>query len=248
MGPREELERFGIDVRVELPGVGTNLQDRYEVGVVSTVKDDFSSIQKCTFGRTPDDPCLVDWRNGKGVYTTNGAPIGIVKKSSVAEGDPDLFIFGGPANFRGYQPGYSDLATADKRHFTWAILKGHSRNRAGTVRIARNNMFSWIPGIGGKFDEEWPGPSVQTNDQVKEFVRNEAWGHHASCTCPIGADDDPMAVLDSRFRVRGTSGLRVVDASVFPYIPGFFIVVPIYMVSEKATDVILEDAGDQRHA
>jgi choline dehydrogenase len=55
-----------------------------------------------------------------------------------------------------------------------------------------------------------------------------------------------MAVLDSRFRVRRTQGLRVVDASVFPKIPGIFIVVPIYMISEKATDVILEDAGDKR--
>ena len=47
---------------------------------------------------------------------------------------------------------------------------------------------------------------------------------------------------DSRFRVIGTKGLRIVDASVFPRIPGFFIVTPIYMISEKATDVIVEDA------
>ena len=52
-----------------------------------------------------------------------------------------------------------------------------------------------------------------------------------------------MAVVDSRFRVRGTQGLRVVDASVFPRIPGFFIVTPIYMISEKASDAILADAG-----
>ena len=58
----------------------------------------------------------------------------------------------------------------------------------------------------------------------------------------IGADTDPMAVLDSRFRVRHTKALRVVDASVFPRIPGYFIVTPIYMVSEKASDVIRDDA------
>jgi choline dehydrogenase len=51
-----------------------------------------------------------------------------------------------------------------------------------------------------------------------------------------------MAVLDSRFRVRKTQALRVVDASVFPRIPGYFIVTPIYMASEKASDVIREDA------
>jgi len=87
-------------------------------------------------------------------------------------------------------------------------------------------------------------PGLDYNDigRLKEFIQNEAWGHHASCSCKIGADDDPMAVLDSRFRVRGTTGLRVVDASVFPKIPGYFIVAAIYMISEKAADVIIEDA------
>ena len=52
------------------------------------------------------------------------------------------------------------------------------------------------------------------------WVQKEAWGHHASCTWPIGADSDRMAVLDSNFRLRGVDSLRVVDASVFPRIPG----------------------------
>ena len=58
----------------------------------------------------------------------------------------------------------------------------------------------------------------------------------------MGPKDDKMAVVDSKFRVYGTKNLRVVDASVFPYIPGFFIVSAVYMISEKASDVILEDA------
>ena len=61
----------------------------------------------------------------------------------------------------------------------------------------------------------------------------EAWGHHACGTCKIGKDDDPDAVLDGDFRVRGVKNLRVVDASVFPKIPGYFIVTPTYMVSER---------------
>ena len=92
--------------------------------------------------------------------------------------------------------------------------------------------------------EEFPGKDTQTRDQLKEWVTSHAWGHHASCTCPIGADTDPMAVLDSNFRVRGTQGLRVVDASVFPRIPGFFIVSSVYMVGEKAAEVILADAAN----
>lgn len=284
IGPREELEHHGIRVRVELRGVGTNLQDRYEVGVISEVKDNFSSVDRCTFAKTSDDPCMNEWRRGMGPYTTNGAPIGIVKRSSVAQregADPDLFIFGAPAYFKGYFPGYSERGIADKKHFTWAVLKAHTKNKAGTVKLrsadprdvpeidfkyfeqggaedaqavadgitfareigrrAGDLMLDDIPLLGGKYEEQLPGQV-----DLKTFVKNEAWGHHASCTCPIGRDGDPNAVLDARFRVRGTSGLRVVDASVFPAIPGFFIVVPIYMVSEKATDVLLEDIGERR--
>ncbi len=58
----------------------------------------------------------------------------------------------------------------------------------------------------------------------------------------LGANRDALAVLDNNFRVRGTTNLRVVDASVFPYIPGFFIVTPVYMIAEKASEVILMNA------
>jgi choline dehydrogenase len=69
-------------------------------------------------------------------------------------------------------------------------------------------------------------------------VRANAWGHHASCSCSIG----PMSaggVLSSDFRVHGVTGLRVVDASVFPRIPGFFISSSVYMIGEKAADVLI---------
>ena len=99
-----------------------------------------------------------------------------------------------------------------------------------------------------------PGPVVITITQVDQpntpnanfiagidaFVQDRAWGHHASCTCAIGPREE-NGVLDKDFRVHGTRGLRVVDASVFPRIPGFFIVSAIYMIGEKAADVILAD-------
>lgn len=291
IGPKAELKKFGIDVKVDLPGVGTNLQDRYEVGVVSEVASDFALIGSCTFGQG-NDPCLTEWRKGgAGPYQSNGIVTAIVHKSSVAKNDPDLFVFGSPANFRGYYPGYSVDALASRNHFTWAVLKAHTENNAGTVtlrsidprdmpqvdfnyfdtgtgggaadrdlqaviegvKLARSIgsktkglMLENVPLLGGKFDEDVPGTSLDQDAEIGEFVKNEAWGHHASCTCPIGPDSDPMAVLDSRFRVRGTTGLRVVDASVFPKIPGFFIVVPIYMVSEKATDEVLAANGSAR--
>ena len=89
--------------------------------------------------------------------------------------------------------------------------------------------------------EEVPGEQYQSDDELREFVRDNAWGHHASCSCAIGPRDKG-GVLSSDFRVHGTQGLRVVDASVFPRIPGFFIVSAIYMVGEKAADVILASA------
>jgi choline dehydrogenase-like flavoprotein len=87
-------------------------------------------------------------------------------------------------------------------------------------------------------EEEQPGKARQSDDELKAFVRDNAWGHHASCTCPIGPRTGG-GVLDGNFRVHGTEGLRVVDASAFPRIPGFFIVSAVYMIAEKAADVIL---------
>jgi choline dehydrogenase-like flavoprotein len=85
-----------------------------------------------------------------------------------------------------------------------------------------------------------PGDAVQ-GAALGQWVRDNAWGHHASCTCAIGPRQ-AGGVVDGSFRVHGVSGLRVVDASVFPRIPGFFIVSAIYMIAEKAADVILADA------
>jgi choline dehydrogenase len=87
--------------------------------------------------------------------------------------------------------------------------------------------------------EQVPGPDVRTSAQIADFIRREAWGHHASFSNKMGPASDPAAVVDSRFRVHGVEGLRIVDASVFPRIPGFFIVTSVYMIAEKASDVIL---------
>ncbi|KAI1176898.1 choline dehydrogenase mitochondrial precursor [Nemania sp. FL0916] len=106
------------------------------------------------------------------------------------------------------------------------------------IRMAQN-FFANVPDIDGQPTVFWPPKEVDTDEELLEWVKEEAWGHHASCSNKIGADNDPMAVLDGNFKVRGTQGLRVVDASVFPKIPGTFVVVPIMMISEKATAAIL---------
>jgi choline dehydrogenase-like flavoprotein len=111
---------------------------------------------------------------------------------------------------------------------------------ADGVRFVRR-LNDRLRALGNAVTEVLPGPSVASDAQVAQHVRLNAWGHHACGTCRIGPEADG-GVVDSRFRVHGVTGLRVVDASVFPSIPGFFIVSAVYMIGEKAADAILEDA------
>ena len=276
IGRRDELARHGIEVRVELPGVGRNLQDRYEVSVVNRMRHDWAPLAGARFDKT--DRQYASWAAEKeGVYTSNGAALVVAKKSNPKQPAPDLFCLGLLADFQGYFPGYSDLIARKHNYLSWVVLKAHTRNQAGTVTLRSRDprdppdinfhyfdegsdptgedLKAVVEGIrfirlvsadlkrqGIIVEEELPGERVQSDDDLKAFVRDNAWGHHASCSCAIG----PRAsggVLTGDFRVHGTERLRVVDASVFPEIPGFFIVSSIYMIAEKAADVILADAA-----
>jgi choline dehydrogenase len=141
VGPAAQLADKKIPVVVDLPGVGENLQDRYEVGVISLMKDNFELLKGCGSRHRsrvdPNaDPCLREWQQGGGVYTTNGVVLSIIKRSSQAEtAAPDLYIFGIPGYFKGYHLRYSEEVLARSNVFTWAILKGHTRNREGYVRL-----------------------------------------------------------------------------------------------------------------
>lgn len=268
IGPAEHLRQHGIPVRLDLP-VGKNLQDRYEVGVVNRMRDDWEVLAGAKFAK--GDPQYQQWVQHQGVYTSNGAVLAVIKRSIATQPLPDLFCFALLGLFRGYFPGYSALFPKHLNYLTWAILKAHTVNQGGEVTLRTTdpldppavNFHYFEEGTdqqgqdleavvdGIKFvrtmtaklkqqgliaAEELPGDPVQTDDDLRQYVRDNAWGHHASCTCPIGS------VLSSDFRVLGTQGLRVVDASVFPRIPGFFIVSAIYMIGEKAADVILAGA------
>jgi choline dehydrogenase len=275
MGPPAELEPHGIAVRVPLPGVGKNLQDRYEVGVVNRMHRDWEMLAGAKFAK--GDPQYAEWRrSGKGVYATNGAVLAVIKRSVREREVPDLICFPLLGLFKGYFPGYSALFPKHLNYLTWAILKAHTNNRAGEVTLRSadprdtplvnfryfdegndtqgEDLDSVVEGIKlvrkmtAKLKrrklivaEELPGEDVQSDDALRTFVRKHAWGHHASCSCPIGAPESG-GVLSGDLRVHGTRGLRVVDASVFPRIPGFFIVSAIYMIAEKAADLILQDA------
>lgn len=272
IGPRRELERHGIEVRVDLPGVGRNLQDRYEVSVVNRMKGDWEVLTGAAF--TKGDPQYQEWAaKKKGVYTTNGGALVVVKRSKPTQPLPDLFCLALLAKFEGYFPGYSRLVAQQHNYLSWVILKAHTRNTAGTVTLRsadprdtplinfhyfdegsdakEQDLESVVDGI--EFaravtarvsdyieEEELPGKKFHSRDELRQFVKDQAWGHHASCSCPIGPREK-NGVVNSKFQVHGTKNLRIVDASVFPEIPGFFIVSSVYLIAEKASDVILAD-------
>ncbi|MBV8107221.1 MAG: GMC family oxidoreductase [Hyphomicrobiales bacterium] len=276
VGPVEELSRRGIDVRVALDGVGRNLQDRYEIGIVHRTHRPWECLDGIAF--EVGDAAHRQWEQGRGMYRSNGAAVAFSLRSAAArvqKSEPDLFVMALVTRFTGYFTGYSDLIRKSRGDLSFVILKAHTNNRGGRVSLFSadprdppaidfsgfeegtdvggedldavvegvervRGMARKVPGI--LEPEDTPGADCDGADRLKEFVRRHAWGHHASCTCPIGPKD-AGGVLTSDFRVHGVYDLRVVDASVFPRIPGFFIVCAIYMVAEKAAEVILDAAS-----
>ncbi|QND60809.1 GMC family oxidoreductase [Mesorhizobium huakuii] len=291
-GPRDSAGKPVAPV-VNLPGVGLNLQDRYEVSIVSEMKQDFSTLKGASFKPgDPTDPLWVQWDKDKtGLYGTNGGALAMMMSSKVntKPDNPDFFVFGAPAAFRGYYWNWSNellratkgAATEQRNLWTWVILKAYTNNNLGTVNLLSADPFdvpeinfNSFPKAGGNADlialceivqrmreingkitgmkaEIQPGTAIANNPKkLEQWVQDEAWGHHACGTCRMGADPwrenvvalrDKNAVLDSRFQVHGVAGLRVVDASVFKKIPGYFIVTPVFMIAEKAADTILAD-------
>jgi choline dehydrogenase len=273
IGPSDVLARYGIPIRADLPGVGKNLQDRYEVGVVNRMNfEAWEAYKGASFSTS--DAQFERWKTCRsGIYTTNGSILTLYRRSNVAriaDELPDLLCMALLARFAGYAPNYSRVFADKQNYLTWVVLKAHTRNRSGEVILRSNDprdppeinfryfcdggshdLAAVVDGIrfvrrlttklecGGLIaEEELPGEDLQSDDQLQEFVRDHAWGHHASCSCAIGPVER-NGVLSSDFKVHGVQGLRVVDASVFPRIPGFFIASSIYMIGEKAADVIL---------
>jgi choline dehydrogenase len=290
IGPERALKNHGIEIVHALEGVGQNLQDRYEVGVVHRMDNDWVALKDVEYWR--GDRSFREWQGRpafkflpaylkkprhRGMYTSNGAAVAFTQRSSAGLRDPDLYCMALLAKFIGYRTGYSTKDVCNPKHcnyLTWAILKAHTINRAGTVTLRSTDprdppdidfhYFEEGDDLAGKdlkavvkairlvreitaglkehgLVEVLPGEGVQSYPELAKYVRDNAWGHHASCTCPIGPPRLD-GVLSSDFKVHGTKGLRVVDASVFPRIPGLFIVSAVYMIAEKAADVILAEA------
>ena len=260
IGPEAELERIGIQVRLDLLGVGRNLQDHLHTRVRCEI------TQPLTFAPLPDDMKAAALRqyeaDRSGALGTNFLEAGAFVKSEADEAYPGLQLFflmmiapeypeAGPPNRHGISltsyinrplsRGKVTLASGDPLDrpvidFNYLSAPGDMRCAIAGVRwnlrILYAKSFDEIRG-----EELAPGVKVRSDADIESFVRRTAsttW--HPAGTCKMGNDE--TAVVDSCLRVHGIDGLRVVDASVMPRIVSGNTNAPTIMIAEKAADLI----------
>ena len=265
VGDADELEALEIQVVEDLPGVGENLQDHLEVYVQHACTQPVSVAPYLRWRHRPWIGFLwLFFRAGPGA--TNHFEGGGFVRSNEDVAYPNLMFHflpiavrydgSAPAGDHGYQvhvgPMYSDargsvkIVSADPRvHpalcFNYLSTDQDRREWVEAIRVARRILSqpAMDPFDGGEIS---PGPAVETGEQVLDWVaRDGETALHPSCTCRMGTD--AMAVVDPRtMRVHGLEGLRVVDASVMPYVTNGNIYAPVMMIAEKASDLILGNA------
>jgi choline dehydrogenase len=243
-------------VFADLPGVGENLQDHLEVYVQCSSKLPVTVAPAYKWRNRP----LVGlkwllFKSGPGA--TNHFEAGGFIRSNDEVAYPNVMFHFLPIAVRydgtapkghGYQlhvgPMYSDargsvrITSRDPRvhpalRFNYLSTDQDRSEWIECVRAARAilNAPAFEPFNGGELS---PGPSVETDEEILDWVRRDAeTALHPSCTCAMGTVVDP-----SSLRVYGVDGLRVVDASVFPFVPNGNIYAPVMMVAEKAADLI----------
>jgi choline dehydrogenase len=262
IGNAAELQRLGIAVTADLPGVGENLQDHLEVYIQYGCKLPVS-VQPALKWR--NRPWIgADWlflRSGPGA--TNHFEGGGFARSNEDVAYPNLMFhflpiairYDGsvPAGGHGYQvhigPMYSDargsvkITSADPRahpalRFNYLSTAQDRSEWVEAIHVARNilNQPAFDPYNDGELS---PGPGVQSDEQILGWVARDAeTALHPSCTAKMGTGADSV-VDPATMTVHGISGLRVVDASAMPYITNGNIYAPVMMIAEKAADLIL---------
>jgi choline dehydrogenase len=264
VGGEADLRPHGIDIVSDLPGVGEHLQDHLEVYVQHSSTQPVTMAPYFAMKRRP----LVgaEWlfrRTGPGA--TNHFEAGGFVRGNDEVAYPNLMYHFLPIAVRydgtlpegggghGYQvhvgPMYSDvrgtckIVSADPRDkpallFNYLSTENDRREWIEAVRVTRSILDApaFEPFSGGELS---PGREVDTDEQILDWVAKDAeTALHPSCTCRMGTDD--LSVVDPlSMKVHGTESLRVVDASVFPYVTNGNIYAPVMMVAEKAADLIL---------
>jgi choline dehydrogenase len=262
VGNATDLEPLGVRMVHDLPGVGEHLQDHLEVYVQYACTQPVSIAPGMKMWRRPF--IGAQWlflRSGLGA--TNHFEAGGFARSNDDVDYPNLMFHflpiairydgSSPAGDHGYQvhigPMYSDArgsvkltSTDPRRHpalrFNYLSTDQDRREWVEAIRVARNILTqpAFDPFNGG---ETSPGPSVETDEEILAWVAKDGeTALHPSCTARMGVDD--LSVTDPlTMKVHGLGGLRVVDASVMPYVTNGNIYAPVMMTAEKAADLIL---------
>jgi choline dehydrogenase len=265
IGDAGHLRPLGIEPVTALPGVGENLQDHLEVYIQYAARQPVSMQPYLRKRRWPEVGAR--WLFGRtGPGATNHFEAGGFVRSNEDVGYPNLMFHflpiavrydgSAPAGGHGYQvhvgPMYSDargsvrITTADARvhpelRFNYLSTVQDRREWVEAVRVARDilNQPAMAPFNGGELS---PGPAVRTDAEVLDWVAREAeTALHPSCTARMGTGEGSV-VDPASMAVYGVRGLRVVDASVLPYVTNGNIYAPVVMVAEKSADLILGNA------
>jgi choline dehydrogenase len=262
IGNAKELEALGIRSVADLPGVGENLQDHLEVYIQHASKQPVSIAPWLKHRHKPR--IGAEWLFlRRGVGASNHFEAGGFIRSNDSVAYPNLMFhflpvairYDGsqPASEHGYQvhigPMYSDVRGTLKirsrdplehpaLRFNYLSTEKDRREWVEMIRAARHILGqpAFAPFSAGEIS---PGPSVQTDEEILDWVAEDAeTALHPSCTAKMGVDE--MSVVDpSTMRVHGVQGLRVVDASVMPYVTNGNIYAPVMMLAEKAADLIM---------
>ncbi len=263
IGPKEALQDAGVHVQVDLPGVGQNLQDHLDAIVQYTCKA--RAGYAVAAGALPMY-IRGTWQylfNRKGPFSSNIAEAGGFVRSSCAASGPDIQLHFLPAilndhgrhSVYGYGFGVHVCHLYPKSRGSVSLQSNHpadhpridpnylSAEEDLQVMIEAVQLARRIAGSDAfapfKATEKYPGEAATSQAEIVEFLRDKAETiYHPVGTCKIGADDDPMAVVDPQLRVRGVQGLRVVDASVMPSLVGGNTNAPTVMIAERAADFI----------
>jgi len=263
LGPAAELQAHGIEVLHDLPGVGENLQDHLEFYLQMecpqpiTLYSAMNPLAKALIGAR-----WLAFRDGLGA-TNHFESCGFIRsRAGVPYPDiqyhflPLAVAYDGSsmADRHGYQAHVGPMRSKSRGNVTLRSADPHEApairfnymshpddwaEMRACVRLTRE-IFAQdaLKPYTGK--EIQPGADVVTDEQIDTFLaRKVESAYHPSCTCRMGANGDPMAVLDPELRVRGLEGLRVVDSSAMPAITTGNLNAPTIMLAEKGADHIL---------